>query len=123
MLLPFENKPVCVIRQGHGATFIAQAFVESTLRPLRRQEIGIPKCVVACVKNDSHLICLTSSWPWRSKKLFAYALDDLGICHRQEKGVPIGSDLVNVNDTARMVANQSMTVICTPAGQYLRISD
>lgn len=124
MILPCETKPACVIRQRDGATFIAQAFVEPSLPPLRRQEIGIPNCVLACVKNDSHLICLTSSWRWRSKKLFAYALDDSpqGICHTQENSIPISSDLVDISDIARMVANQSMIVICTPTGQYLRIS-
>lgn len=127
MLLPYKTQPACVIRHRNGATFVAQAFREPQSRPLARREIGTTDCLVACIENDSCLISVEGSplLPWRTYRLFAYALDisPSGTRYIVPGKVRIGSTQSTVHDTARMACISDAVhsiIICTANGKYLR---
>lgn len=124
---PYNSAPACVLRESHGDTFVAQAFLSGPSLPRARQAIGLPNLLAACVLQDHSLVCVSKGkWPFSDREIHQFPLvqgdDDRRCVESNSSG--LGTAKTSVDQTARLVlvstAGVLTVLICTMKGELFK---
>lgn len=125
---PYPSLPACVLRESHGATFVAQAFFSERERPRPREPIGLPDLLTACVIDDQSLLCVSNRGlsTLRGTKLHQYRLVQGGNDRRKISGHSsgLGTAKISKSPITMTVSTSAVGVvnilICTISGELLK---